>query len=781
MTENQPPRNTAAEAARAYLQRGWMPTKLIGKRAVWTDWPKRVITEDEIDGLFGGSGVNVGLLHGPISAHLVDVDLDCPEAVRAAPLILPETPMRHGRKGSGLAHYWYVSEGARTTRYKDPAAPSDQASLVELLGEGTQSMVPPSLHPSGENVCWCQGVKFEPPKVRPGVLLKACARLAAVSLIARHWTTGDRSEAAMHLGGWWAKSGVPVEDAEQLMRAVCQAAQDEEPSGRITSVRHSYEAHSAGKTVAGWQGLIERFGDDVMRQTSAWLGLKGHTGASRGTRGTGGRDGKLRCGVNSYRYELVNELDCTDSGNASRLLVRYGENLLYCAAWKSWLVWHGARWQRDETLETRLMACRVARDIVETAASETDDDKKATLAHWAAQSANAGRIDAMLELAASSRKVAVRPEDLDRHPDLLNVANGTLDLSEARLIDAEDDNPHRPSARGDRLTLQAPVEHDPAAQCPRWLEFLGQIFDNDGELIRFVQRLAGYCLVAGNPEQYIVIMHGSGANGKSTLLETLKAVLGDYAATVAPEVLMSADSGGNNQLYALASLRAARLVTASETEDGRQLAESLIKTMTGSEAIMAREPYGAPFEFTPAFTPFLATNHKPQVKDTSEGMWRRVLLVPFLVTIPRELRDPRLPERLQLELPGILNWMIDGLLDYYDRRLDSGRGLQPPAAVRVATDDYRADQDILAEYLEDCCEITGDPADRAAKGDIFKDYENWCELNSGRAVTANTFGRKLKAREGISESKSGSTRYWNGIRCKNFPSTRPLSLGGPDG
>lgn len=773
MTET-PRRMTPAEAARAYLQRGWMPTKLDGKAAVWKDWPKRVVTEDEIAGLFGPKA-NVGILHGPISGHLVDVDLDCTEAVRAAPHLLPPTPMMHGRRGAGLSHYWYVCEGLKTARMKDPQSPAGaKGALVEALGEGTQSMVPPSVHPSGEDVLWCQNVKFEPTKVKPRELLIACQRLAAVALIARQWLTGARSELAMQCGGWWAKAGVPVEDAELWMRAICAAAGDEEASGRITSVRHSYQTHEAGEPVKGASGLEEALGADVLRQAGLWLGLRGQHGANRGQRGTGGQQ-KLRCGVNLYRFELMEELACTDAGNASRLLTRYGEDLLYCKAWQSWLLWDKdrGRWLRDETLMARLQATDVARRVArEEAAGAADDDKRATLLHWAQQSANAGRIDAMLQLAAASRQVAVTPEDLDRSGVLLNVANGTLNLStDALLVDAA---PLRPSARGDRLTKLAPVTFDAAAECPLWRLFLSQIFDGDEELIAFVQRLAGYCLIAGNPEQYVVIMHGSGANGKSTLLETLKAMLGDYAATVAPEVLMSRDSGSNNQLYALASLRGARLVTASETEDGRQLAESLIKTMTGSEAIMAREPYGAPFEFTPAFTPYLATNHKPQVRDTSEGMWRRVLLVPFSVTIPREDRDPRLPEKLQAELSGILNWCLEGLLDYYEREVEHGRGLMPPPAVCGATEAYRIEQDLLAAFLGECCELKPEQQQyKVTKGALYKEYERWCEENAEYCMQIGTFGRKMKAR-GVTESHSGGTRYWTGILCPAIPTCGPM-------
>jgi len=762
---------SSADSARGYLQRGWQPIPLEGKAPIWKDWPDRIIEEGDINRAFSGNR-NVGIVHSAIivgdEKHwLIDVDLDSREAVDAAPYILPATPMRHGRPGSGVAHYWYLVRPkgrkgeklkVRTVRLDDPAPPAGaEKRIVELLGNRTQSMVPPSIHPSGEAVRWCKNVKFEPPTLPEAVLKPAVEQLAAVTVLARRWVEGQRSELAMYVAGWWAKSGISREQAEQWVTAICAAANDNETSGRLTSLRHTYDQHERGEPVAGWQWLSDTLGEDVMRQCARWLGLR-DTAANHGTRGTGG---KLKCGVNPVRYELVTALGCTDSGNASRLLARYGEDLLYCAPWHTWLNWIKAegRWSRDETQFTRLLAASTAGEITTTALAEGNPDNRATLLHWAAASANAPRIAAMLEMAQSARSVAVVPQDLDNHPTLLNAQNGTLHLDAESLN--SDAGPLRPPDRAHHLTRLAPVSHDVAAKCPRWDTFLAQILDGDFELVAFLARLAGYCLLSGNPEQYVVILHGTGANGKSTLLETLKAVLGDYASTVAPEVLMSAETGSNNQLYALASLRAARLVTASETEDGRRLAESLIKTLTGGEAVMAREPYGAPFEFTPEFTPFIATNHRPQVHDSSEGMWRRLLLVPFNVEIPRDKRDPELGQKLLAELPGILNWMLEGLCDYYDVLTERGRGLSPPLSVQGATASYRAEQDVISAFIEDCC--ARDPDVRVAKGNLRRGYEQWCEENGVQAVRPTTWVRKLKQIAGVSEQKSGGTRYWTGL------------------
>jgi len=775
MTDGQHER--VIQHALQYLQRGWCVLPLHGKAPYGKEWQKAALSEEHVPQAFKPRD-NLGILHGPLSGHLVDVDLDCPEAVRAAPWLLPATPMRHGRAGSGIAHYWYVCQGLKTQRYDDPAPPEgEKKRMVEVLGEGTQTMVPPSIHPeSGEEVRWQDKVRFEPPAVKSGELLKACRRLAACVLIARRWREGDRSERAMLLGGWLSKEGVGIEQAEELLRAICAAARDEEAGGRITSLRHSFEVHERGEKVAGWQGLVDLYGEPVMRQAAKWLGHG--TRARRGTRGDAGAGGRQRCGVNLYRYELIEELACTDVGNAARLLKQHGADLRYCRPWAAWLRWDEQEgcWRRDDTNETLRTAAQVARAIAAEAKQQDDTDKRATLLHWASASQSMSRVGSMLELATAARQVAVLPEHLDADPRLLSIRGATLDLTPERLLES-DDGPAIPAAREHLLTKLAPVDYDPEAACPLFEQFLSEIFAADQELIAFVQRLAGYCLIGGNPEQYVAIWYGTGANGKTTLLEVLRAVLGDYSATVDPEVLMSAERGGNNQLYALASLRGARLVTASETQEGRQLAESLIKTLTGGEPVMARMPYGAPFEFRPEFTPVLATNHKPEVRDTSHGMWRRILLVPFNVEIADADQDPALPDKLQQELSGVLNWMLAGLTDYYELALERGRGLCPPQAVLAATQAYREEQDVLSEYIESRCEL-GPPALRVTKTDLYKDYENWCELTGAYRMYKNTFGRKLKAQSGIGEQKSGPIRYWTGIALRHLPTTAPLDLPG---
>ena len=365
--------------------------------------------------------------------------------------------------------------------------------------------------------------------------------------------------------------------------------------------------------------------------------------------------------------------------------------------------------------------------IYAEASRAADEDIRKRIAKHAMASESAHKLRAMLEMASSEPGIPVLPDQLDRDPWQLNVYNGTVNLRTGAL------EPHR----ADHLiTKLAPVSYDPDADCPLWLSFLDRVMDGDRDLIGFLQRAVGYSLTADTGEQCFFILHGSGANGKTTFLQAISALLGDYALQTPTDTLLIRRGGGipND----LARLRGARLVTAIEADEGRRLAEALVKQVTGGDKVTARFLHAEFFEFVPEFKLWLGTNHKPAIRGTDWAIWRRIRLVPFNVTIPPEEQDHQLGQRLLAELDGILAWAVQGCLDW------QREGLNPPPAVVNATAAYRDESDPLGTFLEDCC-ILDDNA-RAQAGPLYDTYRQWCKSNGEDAVTSRRFSRQLDER-----------------------------------
>jgi putative DNA primase/helicase len=417
----------------------------------------------------------------------------------------------------------------------------------------------------------------------------------------------------------------------------------------------------------------------------------------------------------------------TDLGNARRLVTRHGDRLRFCYPWNGWMVYAGAQWTRNAIGDAERCAKETTVAIYEEAHRGVDEDRRKLLAKHAMRSESAQRIHAMLELAKSEPGIAVEPEELDRDPWLFNVRNGTIDLRTGMLRE------HR---REDLITKLVPVDHDPEATAPMWEAFLERIMAGNTDLIAFLQRAVGYSLTGSTQEQSWFLLHGVGANGKTTMLRTLTDLLGDYAAWTPTQTLLA--KRGEHIENDLARLRGIRMVVAVETDSNRRLAESLVKQVTAGDAVTARFLYGEYFSFIPTFKLWFATNHKPQIRGTDHAVWRRIRLIPFQVVIPDEEQDKNLPEKLRAEFPGILAWAVQGC------RAWQREGLGMPEAVREATSEYRASQDIIAVFLAECCLV--DPEAVVGATDLFKSYVNWCEGAKEQAETQTRFGESLTER-----------------------------------
>lgn len=433
----------------------------------------------------------------------------------------------------------------------------------------------------------------------------------------------------------------------------------------------------------------------------------------------------LRCLESAWRYPAGFNL--TDTGNGQRLASRHGQDMRYSYTLRKWLLWDGTRWIFDDLGSITRLAKDTARGIYSEAAQQTDDTRRAATVKHATASESLPRLTAMVELAKSEPGIPVHPDELDRDPLLLGTANGTVNLRTGGL---------REPQREDYITKSAMTHYDPAARCPQWMNFLNRIMAGDTEMIGFLQRSIGYSLTGSTAEQCLFMLYGTGANGKSTFLNVLSELVGDYGANTPAESLMvQQNSGVRNDI---ARLRGVRFVTAIETEDGQRLAESLVKSLVGGDTISARFLYGEFFDFKPQFKLFLAANHKPIIKGDDYAIWRRVRLVPFEVTVPEAEWDLALPEKLRAELPGILNWAIEGCLEWLRA------GLRPPDKVLAATQAYRTDMDVMQQFFDERCHI--EPRAMVGATELYAEYRQWAEDNTGWVMSQTAFGRKLGER-----------------------------------
>jgi P4 family phage/plasmid primase-like protien len=457
-----------------------------------------------------------------------------------------------------------------------------------------------------------------------------------------------------------------------------------------------------------------------------------------------GRNARVRISANGHgSTRPPRGYNLTDLGNSERFVTDHGGGVRYCYPWASWLVWTGTRWERDETGKAQRLAKETVRAIYREASEAEDEDRRKALAKHAARSESADKIRAMLELAKS--EVPVSPDELDAEPFLLNAKNGTIDLRTGDLRE------HR---REDLATKMAPVEYDPDARAPLWAATLERCLPAE-ELRRFFKKLCGYAMSGDVSEHVLPVLYGTGANGKSTILNALLSIAGDYGMQAAPDLLVAKKGGHPTEV---ADLFGMRLVASIEVEDGRRLAESLVKQLTGGDKVRARRMRQDFWQFDPTHKVFMAANHKPEVRGTDLGIWRRIRLIPFTETIAPTDQDKQLPEKLRSELAGILAWAVEGCIEW------QREGLQAPAEVRKATGAYRSEMDVIGAFLADECEI-GNGYKTSFKA-VYERYSEWCAEGGERPETGRKFNARLKERGRFEGRRSGpgGSNEWHGLR-----------------
>lgn len=442
------------------------------------------------------------------------------------------------------------------------------------------------------------------------------------------------------------------------------------------------------------------------------------------------------------------EFPLTDLGNAERLIYHHGENLRYCHLWSKWLTWDGRRWLVDETGGSQIaqLAHQTVRDMQKESMLIDNPDKRQAMAKFSLACESKARISNMIDIAKTLRGIPVTPDELDRHDNFLNVGNGTIELSDTPVL--------RGHRREDMITKLIPINYVPDAKCPAFIKFIYRVLNADDNLVRYVWKSLGYSLTGSIREHVLNFCFGpSGNNGKSTLVEAMVHVFGDYACVTPVETLMvkNGDGGISNDI---ARLKGMRLVVAPETEDGKRLNEGLIKRLTGGDTISARFMRAEYFEFKPTFKMFMVGNHKPVIRGTDDAIWRRIALIPFEVTIPKEERDRDLANKLRTESEGILSWIIGGYACY------RAEGLELPGRIEEASNEYRQESDILGAFLSECTERRQHAITKASK--LYTAYQSWCKTTGEYCVTQTRFGRAMVER-GDRAEKSRDGMIYHGI------------------
>lgn len=478
---------------------------------------------------------------------------------------------------------------------------------------------------------------------------------------------------------------------------------------------------------------------------------------------------------------------CTDAANADHFVSSHGSGFRYVVEWDTWIAWNGKRWQRTgaaiRVLRTAVLVARESycatraeiADLTEQCrvsrlADRKDEVEKlealikwqTQLLKWHEQSQNASRAKACVELLRTVLQLSIA--ELDACPWLLNVANGTVDLRTAELLD---------HTREHFITQITDVEWSDDATAPGWDDFLSRAMGGDRVLVCYLQRLIGYALTAETREHILLFFWGGGRNGKSTFLRTVQTLFGEYGCA-APRDLLFQPRGATPHPSELARLYGKRLAVGAELGEHHRFDEAKVKDLTGGDTIACRRMNEDWWEYRPTHTLFLAGNHKPQVSGDDLGIWRRMRLIPWTVTVPEADVDSELPEKLRRELPGILRWAVHGCLEW--QRI----GLSEPPSVVEATAAYRAESDVLGAFLSQHCVF-----ERGATttGKTLRElYERWCKDNGHEPLGGRRIAQRLRERQVVEcNVRSGvrTFRGWRGVRLRSedefYESAEPSS------
>lgn len=714
---------------------------------------------------------NIGIPTGPRSGWLV-VDIDTKAGATYDTLAalghLPATMT--AQTGSGGLHL--VFRYPRNSLEVRNSA-SKVAQGIDVRGDGGYIVAAPSIHPSGGAYEW---VKELEPTPCPSWLLTLMTEQPArpnIELLATRKTTADSDDRDAY---WlaWALAGRPGKGTDDMGNELAKQLLLDPNVRNVDAVLAEYAQRA---TLDTSHPFTERDIDRWLKSAQGSRMVTGGEPAKKPRAQTARPLPPKRERPKLHAVPPISEEEPptqeeqpaarrsyhrTELGNAERLLDAYGAQLRYTKA-MGYVAWDGKRWLPGAELSVEHWAKAVIRDLYREAAElaggaadASGDGEREQIANeaqelmkWAISSEKAKMVTAMLMLARSA--CAVDIDQFDREPWLFNCQNGTIDLRTGEL---------RAHRREDYLMQIGSVAYDPTATCPRWERFIREIMLDDMEMVAYLQRALGYALSGDTSPQEWYLMVGEGENGKTVLMETIAAIFGEYAHMMLPETITMTGQPrrGQDASPDIAILKGKRFVRVTETQEGARIDASRIKSLSGSDEQTARFHYKGFFTFRPTAKMFIYTNHKPESRETAHAFWRRVRYIPFDLNLREhpERKDAQLPEKLRAELPGILAWLVRGCLAW------QRDGLNPPQRVLEATEAYRAESDVLADFLSTYCVLGSDYEVRASV--LYDKYVKWCQETGERQHNMRRFGKALTERGIQRRTNNGIIYVGIGIR-----------------
>ena len=699
------------------------------KKPILDEWPTRTPDDNDVNEFHSDS--NIGVVLGEASTGIVDIDLDTLTAIELAPFFLPETGQMFGRKTAPNSHWIYRIKGDVGRR---KAFTLNGKMFAEYRGNGCYTVFPDSTHDkTDEKIEWskCE----EPAVVSREELIFAIRKMAITAAVLPHYSDGTRHDLTNALSGTLLFHDMAIDDIKHIVQMLCDVTNDEEATDRINCVDTTAQRKSANQSVTGEEQLRELIGNDTVTSIIGYLGGRQHRSS------TVASVASSQTSANIFSDDEMN-----DMGVAKRFAHKMRSQVAYVTELGAFHTYNGCIWQSDNGVQILNNFDSFIDETLRQLRNDGTIDHKIVNQQvtFLLKYRNRKRCEDAIALAKS--RLAIPLSKLDANNDLIAVKNGILNLRTGTFLDIDPKY---------YITRQLNVDFDPSARCPTFEAFLNTTFEGDDDLISYVRAIFGYSLTPCTSRQEMYVLHGIGANGKSTLINAIRHILGDYSASLMRETLF--DKTNNNTNADLARMISVRMAVVQEAESNLRLNAPRVKELTGGDTISVAPKFKNPFDLTPTFKMFVLCNQRPALNAHDTALLRRIKLLPFNHVVKRSERDSSLEQKLRAEASGILNWLLLGAKDYFDGNI------RVPAKVNSATHQYINDNDSISGFLKD--ETINDSGSSVTVGELYESYVEYCTDECLKFEKKGDFGRIMKQR-GFDQSRTKSDRIWMGLRMK---------------